>query len=311
MALASIFGAAAAFAGGVLAHSEEDYDHMGALGVMWPPDRAWSRADARTAPCGNVDGVVNRTEFPLSTRLATPCDLNRARLTGFLVGGSLEFEQTDVVYDLEVYVSLSEGLSLSPLRNRDWDRDLHQTDPESNEDFELVSFGPIPSLDFAHVCLPAPDLPAATADQNATLQFRYVAGYHAHKRHPSTNETFYLCSDITLVPPTFVSQDEMPCFNISSDRIGGHTHDGHEHEGEHVGQNDKARGGGLSGGAIAGIVVGCLAGVALIAGAAWFLWRRRAAREEEAGRLAADEKLGGSGSRRGSGQGSEGSVSAA
>lgn len=66
MALANLLGVAAAFAGGVHAHSKDDYDHMGALGVMWPPDRAWSESYARSAPCGNVDGVVNRTDFPLS-----------------------------------------------------------------------------------------------------------------------------------------------------------------------------------------------------------------------------------------------------
>ena len=75
MTLASLLGVAAAFAAGTLAHSEEDYDHMGALGVMWPPDRAWSEADARTAPCGNVDGIVNRTDFPLSTDAAYICRL--------------------------------------------------------------------------------------------------------------------------------------------------------------------------------------------------------------------------------------------
>ncbi|KAL2106557.1 hypothetical protein VUR80DRAFT_6549 [Thermomyces stellatus] len=270
MALAIFVSGAAIFAPGILAHSKGDYDHMGALGVMWPPDREWSENDAREAPCGNVDGVVNRTEFPLS-------------------GAFLEFEQTDVVYDLEVYVSLDES------------------DPESNEDFERISPEPIPSLDFAHVCIPAPNLPTASPDQNATLQFRYVAAYHSHKRHPSTNETFYLCSDITLVSPTFVAQDEMPCFNISSDELDGHTHDGHTqgHSGQEDGGED------LSGGAIAGIVVGSVAGLAIIAGAAWFLWRRAASEEESKRQIdEADEKLRDLGSRRGSGQGSEGSASA-
>lgn len=51
----------------VLAHSKEDMKHMGALGLMWPPDREWSEEEAREAPCGSPTGVVNRTEYPLST----------------------------------------------------------------------------------------------------------------------------------------------------------------------------------------------------------------------------------------------------
>lgn len=50
---------------GVAAHSEDDYEHMGPLGFMWPGDREWSEEDAMTAPCGVSGGVVNRTEFPI------------------------------------------------------------------------------------------------------------------------------------------------------------------------------------------------------------------------------------------------------
>lgn len=99
----------------------------------------------------------------------------------------------------------------------------------------------------------------------------------------------------------------MPCFNISSDELDGHTYDGHTqgHSGQEDGGED------LSGGAIAGIVVGSVAGLAIIAGAAWFLWRRAASEEESKRQIdEADEKLRDLGSRRGSGQGSEGSASA-
>ena len=112
------------------------------------------------------------------------------------------------------------------------------------------------------------------------------------------------------MPPTFVAQDEMPCFNVTSDGLGGHTHDGHSHEDEHSEQED---GQDLSSGAIAGIVVGCVAGVALVMGAAWLIWRRwRAAREEVTERQSAavEEKVRGLESRRGSGQASDGTASA-
>lgn len=139
------------------------------------------------------------------------------------------------MYDIEVYLSLAEGQFLMAV-NRGCSCGLHQTDPRSNDDFELISFGSIPSLDFASVCVPAPDLPAANPDQKATLQFRYVASFHTRKRHPSANETFYLCSDVTLVPPNLISKDEVPCFNASSEERGGHTDVGQSRDGEHAGQ---------------------------------------------------------------------------
>lgn len=82
MALARLLGATAALAGGVYAHSKDYNSGMGALGVVWPPDRAWSEADARTAPCGNVDGVANRTDFSLSSHTHI-CHASRGtQLTG-------------------------------------------------------------------------------------------------------------------------------------------------------------------------------------------------------------------------------------
>lgn len=70
MVLARFLGGAAlaaVSAPAVLAHSQQDYDKMGPLGVKWPPDRKWSEDDGRKAPCGSPDGVGERTEFPLST----------------------------------------------------------------------------------------------------------------------------------------------------------------------------------------------------------------------------------------------------
>lgn len=50
----------------VTAHGEDDYDHMGPLGFMWPEDREWNdEAEAMTGPCGVSGDVVNRTEFPI------------------------------------------------------------------------------------------------------------------------------------------------------------------------------------------------------------------------------------------------------
>lgn len=61
-----VFFAMLALAGQIVAHSEEDFEHMGPLGFMWPEDREWVEETGMTGPCGNTEGVVNRTEFPLS-----------------------------------------------------------------------------------------------------------------------------------------------------------------------------------------------------------------------------------------------------
>lgn len=53
----------------VTAHSEEDYDHMGPLGFMWPQDREWDEEDGMTGPCGSSRGATNRTEFPVGKSL--------------------------------------------------------------------------------------------------------------------------------------------------------------------------------------------------------------------------------------------------
>lgn len=60
-----LLAAAAALSAVVTAHSKEDYDNMGPLGLLWPEDREWSEEDDMTAPCGTSGGVVNRTEFPI------------------------------------------------------------------------------------------------------------------------------------------------------------------------------------------------------------------------------------------------------
>lgn len=196
-----------------------------------------------------------------------------------------------MAYGFQVYISLSEGpssplfpLPLSLVLRPQGDETLTSTDPESNDDFELLSEHPISSLDFDHVCVTAPDLPgSASADQNATLQLRYVAEYldpnHEHrKRHTFTNETFYVCSDITLVPSD-VFTFEIPCFNVSATEghRGGDEEEGHHHddeEGHHDEEQKEGGGGGLSKEAIAGVVIGCVVGVGVLATLGWYLWRR-------------------------------------
>ena len=140
-------------------------------------------------------------------------------------------------------------------------------DPKSNDDFELISPDPIPSLDYSYVCLEAPPLPGITDDdhgRNATLQFRYRAPYHFHSRHDAINETFYLCSDVRLVRINRpIEGSSTPCFNVSRDWRGGSAGaQGQSLEGRY---DAEGRGGSM------GVVVG----VGIVAGVAWFFWRRR------------------------------------
>ena len=46
-------------------HGEDAEDEMAGIAFMWPPDRAWSKSNDNTAPCGSSQGIVNRTDFPL------------------------------------------------------------------------------------------------------------------------------------------------------------------------------------------------------------------------------------------------------
>lgn len=151
-------------------------------------------------------------------------------------------------------------------------------DPDSNDDFELLSEHPISSLDFDHVCVTAPSLPAsASADQNATLQLRYTAEYldpdHHHKRHTYTNETFYVCADVTLVPAD-VFTFEIPCFNVSATENHDDEEEHHHHEEDEDEDEESGGGGGLAKEAIAGIVIGSVVGVGILATLGWYLWRR-------------------------------------
>lgn len=101
----------------------------------------------------------------------------------------------------------------------------------------------------------------------------YLDPNHEHrKRHTFTNETFYACSDVTLVPVD-VFTFEIPCFNVSATEghRGGDEEEGHHHEEE---GEEEGNGGGLSKEAIAGVVIGCVVGVGALATLGWYLWRR-------------------------------------
>jgi Tfp pilus assembly protein PilW len=158
-------------------------------------------------------------------------------------------------------------------------------DPTSNDDFEtLIQEKSITDLNPGHTCVQVPDAPSkVSAGDNATLQIIYRADWDAPH-----NQTFYACADITFVTKSEF-KFEIPCFNATEpgddDKAAGATvgpsptatHPATSSESSDASEAESKSGKSnkLSGGAIAGIVIGSIAGVVLIAGAILFFLRRR------------------------------------
>ncbi|GKU09453.1 gpi-anchored protein [Fusarium langsethiae] len=221
-------------------------EEMGPAAFMWPPDRVWSGDMDNRAPCGSRAPAGNRTKFPLT-------------------GGAVSLVAQDDYYNTKISISYS-----------------NDQDPSSNDDFAtLIQEKSIADLNPGHSCVKVPDAPSGvSAGDNATLQIIYRADWDAPH-----NQTFYACADIT-----FVSKADfdfaIPCFNATEpgddDKAAGATANPspaatHLHDSSDSSDDEEEVSGGkkLSGGAIAGIIVGSVAGVLLIAGAALFVWRRK------------------------------------
>lgn len=170
---------------------------------------------------------------------------------------------------------------------------LRPADPTSNDDFTtLIEEHSISDLDPGHTCVDLSDLPGSpSAGDNATLQIIYRADWDAPH-----NQTFYACADIVFVEASEFTFN-IPCFNATEpgeDDIeagatasanptathkstsGSSGSSGSSDDSDN--SDDSSNSGGskkLSGGAIAGIVVGSVVGVIMIAVGALLLWRRK------------------------------------
>lgn len=70
--------------------------------------------------------------------------------------------------------------------------------------------GPLARLDVGISCVAVPDAPSfVEAGGNATLQLKYVASYDS-----PTNQSFFVCADITFVPPSEIPF-AFPCVNTT------------------------------------------------------------------------------------------------
>lgn len=135
-------------------------------------------------------------------------------------------------------------------------------------------------MDLGHTCINVPNAPSSVgAGSNATWQIKYIADFDKPE-----NQTFYACADITYVSAIsdFGAGSAM-CFNATepSTNKGGSgkaTATPTPSSSSAAGSSGQGSGG-LSGGAIAGIVIGCLAGVGLVGAGAFIMYRRRQRRQ--------------------------------
>ncbi|KAM5524072.1 gpi-anchored protein [Fusarium oxysporum f. sp. phaseoli] len=212
-------------------------DEMGPAGFMWPPDRPWAGDVDNKGPCGSRASSGNRTNFPLT-------------------GGAVSLVAQDDYYNTKISISYSE--------DPDSGKKYHRSQPRSH----LRSSSRCPSK--------------VSAGDNATLQIIYRADWDAPH-----NQTFYACADITFVKESELNF-EIPCFNATEpgddDKAAGatvgpsptatHPSTSSESSDASEAESKSGKSNKLSGGAIAGIVIGSIAGVVLIAGAILFFLRR-------------------------------------
>ncbi|KAI5358254.1 hypothetical protein Slin15195_G065810 [Septoria linicola] len=147
----------------------------------------------------------------------------------------------------------------------------YSDNPTSMSDFEVFTGPQQLDLDLGHTCIWTPDPPAnVEAGSNATFQVFYVG--------EESEDMYYACTDVTFVDvATF--DERIPCFNATRSEPETSTDEAvsvttTRPDGSDPHPEFSSKDNGLSGGAIAGVVIGSLAGVALIAGAIFFLWRR-------------------------------------
>ena len=173
------------------------------------------------------------------------------------------------------------------------------TDPVESDFADISSPGPVGDLDPGHSCLPVPDPPSeVTEGSNATFRLWYEA---SPEEEGGRTEDYYACADVTFVAIEAFTES-IPCFNVTEEepRISTDpnvnvtlTSSGSESStsdslsasevASHVADAtdvDEGKNSGLSKGGIAGVVIGCVAAVALIIASVIFFVRYRRANSE-------------------------------
>lgn len=256
------------------------YD-MGPAAFMCPPDRAWNASLDNTAPCGSVDNVTSRTQFPLGEPCCTHLCLQFIILTR-PANGVVAIVAQDDSYSVLMTVAFNNGTPnshLSSYHNHSAAQ-LNSPDPKSQSDFTYV-LDPVPINEVypGHTCLSVPNPPSdITAGTNATIQLKYTAEFG----HPE-NETFYACADITYVAASSFDSGSVPCFNATEpDTSASTTRTGTSPTttsatASTAPQTSEAKKSGatLSQAGIAGAVVGAVMGACAIVGLGVLFYRER------------------------------------
>ncbi|RDA94675.1 hypothetical protein CP533_2458 [Ophiocordyceps camponoti-saundersi (nom. inval.)] len=251
-------------------------DNMGPASMLWPLSRVWTRDMDNTAPCGSSAAIAQRTRFPMSMLLV------------FLVVESEEWKGRRM--KIAEFFRFTEGAKVSLVAQDDYyDSQIsisYKKDPKENSDFTALTMNTASMNDLnpGHTCVDVPDAPTdlVSPGTNATIQVIYRSNWDKPE-----NQTFYVCADITYVPLEEFD-DNMMCFNatvpgeddqnppwikkVDKKPFGG-------------GPNDKTPGTAsapaipsekplLSGGDIAGIVIGSLAALTMVVGVVVILVRR-------------------------------------
>ncbi|KAK4189125.1 hypothetical protein QBC35DRAFT_381054 [Podospora australis] len=223
---------------------------QGPMGFMWPPDRHWQESTDNTAPCGSNQGVVNRTDFPLT-------------------GGRVAFTAQDDSYHTELALSF-------------------KNDPKTQSDFDYILYNnPITEIDPGHTCFKIPDAPPGIpAGTNATIQIKYIADFD----RPENQTFYACADIVYVPASAFDNDDvpcfnatdsenDVPAPTATGKPTGlpGHGDDGPPLNPSSVPPVSSGGSGssGLSKGAIAGAVVGSIVGLAAIIGLAILFYRER------------------------------------
>ncbi|RCI16231.1 hypothetical protein L249_3147 [Ophiocordyceps polyrhachis-furcata BCC 54312] len=246
-------------------------DNMGPASMLWPQSRVWTSDMDNTAPCGSSGAIAIRTKFPMK-------------------GGKVSLVAQDDYYDTQISISYNKGMHIFLSSSVSFEYHTYNNnnnnakDPKDNSDFTPLNMAKstMNDLDPGHTCVDVPDAPTdlVSPGTNATIQVIYRSNWDKPE-----NQTFYVCSDITYVLAENFD-DDMLCFNatvpgedninppwikkVDKKPFGGGPNEGAVNP-PAVTSDGRSL---LSGGDIAGIVIGSLAAVAMVAGLVILLVRR-------------------------------------
>ncbi|KAI0906971.1 hypothetical protein F4823DRAFT_604915 [Ustulina deusta] len=221
---------------------------QGPVAFLWPEDRPWSAGTDNIGPCGSPDGVINRTNFPLSQ-------------------GSVAITIADEAWNVAFSVAYADN-------------------PTIQSQF-IQQVANVASVESGHQCYKIDDIPdTVVAGSNATIQLEYWS--HIDNELGGSNQSFFACADITFVEPADfsiqvpcfnITSSDFDSPEPSSTATAGQPDDTGVTDNSTSNTSSSNSNEGLSTGAIAGIAVGVVVASLLVIGVvAFVVFRRRSIR---------------------------------